>query len=106
MITLTDANGTDVGTFNRSTGALSTDCSEFFHVSADPQDSWSYGIFHNSRFGIFHMYQEKGKFKLELSARGLNTPKFRKCTVTGVSHATNKVLQWLGNIRDVSVFFS
>ena len=106
MITLTDATGTDCGTFFSSKSTLGGRTSEFFKVSADPQDSWANGIFHNSRYGIFHLYQEKGKYKLELTSKGLDTPKFRKCTVTGASGAINKVLQWLATIRQESLFMS
>lgn len=106
MITLTDATGTDCGTFYAERSTLGNRTSEFFKVSADPQKSWVNGIFHNSRYGIFHLYEEKGKYKLELTSKGLNTPKFRKCTVSGCSGAINKVLQWLASIREESLFMS
>jgi len=90
--------------FKRTLSQLSTSESVFFHVSCDAPSIWINGIFHNSRYGIFHMYQEGGKLKLELSSKGLNTEKFRKATVKDEAHAVNKVLQWMGNIAGDSFF--
>ena len=92
--------------FFRSESTLGNSSSVCFKVSCDAPAQWQNGIFHNSRYGIFHLYQEKGKYKLELTSKGLDTPKFRKCTVTGASGAINKVLQWLATIRQESLFMS
>jgi len=92
--------------FNRSTSHLGNSESVFFHVSCDAKKDWNYGIFHNSRYGIFCLGKEKGKMKVELLSRGMNCPKFRKATVKNESHAINKILQWMGNIVEDSVFMN
>ena len=92
--------------FYRSESTLGNFSSVCFKVSCDAPESWEYGIFHNSRFGIFFLREEKGKLKLELSAKGLNTIKFRKCTVKSEAGAINKILQWMGDIMETSVFLN
>jgi len=92
--------------FKRTKSTLSTSESVFFHVSCDAEGTWINNIFHNSRYGIFHLYTEGGKLKLELSSKGLDTIKFRKCTVKSEEGAVNKILQWMGNIMGDSVFMS
>ena len=90
--------------FKRSESTLSSSTSVFFHVSCDAPTTWQNGIFHTSRYGIFHLKQEGGKLKLELTSKGLGTEKFRKATVKSEAHAINKVLQWMGNIAGDSFF--
>ncbi len=92
--------------FVRSESTLSTSSSVFFHVSCDTPNTWQNGIFHNSRYGIFHLHTEGGKLKLELTSKGLNTEKFRKCTVKSEEGAINKIYQWMGNIMEDSIFGS
>ena len=92
--------------FYRSESTLGNSSSVCFKVSCDAPEAWAYGIFHNSRFGIFFLNEEKGKLKLELSAKGLDTIKFRKCTVKSESHAINKILAWVSEIMGESVFMS
>ena len=91
--------------FVRSTSSLGTE-SVFFHVSCDAPNTWQNGIFHNSRYGIFHLHTENGKLKLELTSKGLGTEKFRKATVKSEEGAINKILQWMGNIMEDSIFCS
>lgn len=91
--------------FVRSTSSLGTE-SVFFHVSCDAPNTWQNGIFHNSRYGIFHLHTENGKLKLELTSKGLGTEKFRKATVKSEEHAINKIYQWMGNIMEDSIFCS
>jgi len=106
--TIVNAEGKIVGTWHESTSNLGGRESKFFHVSADPRESWQNGIFHNSRYGIFHLYFEERKVKLELTSKGLETPKFRKATMKlpglVVTNARNKVLKWLSEARGESVF--
>ena len=90
--------------FFRSESTLGNSSSVCFKVSCDAQSQWQNGIFHNSRFGIFFLCEEGGKLKLELSAKGLDTIKFRKCTVKSESGAVNKILQWMGSIMGDSIF--
>ena len=92
--------------FKRTESTLSSSSSVFFHVSCDVQSSWINGIFHNSRYGIFHLKSEGGKLKLELTSKGLNTEKFRKATVKSEAHAINKVLEWMGKVGGDSYFLS
>ena len=90
--------------FYRSESSLGNHTSVCFKVSCDAQESWINGIYHNSRYGIFFLREEKGKLKLELTSSGLDTIKFRKATVKSEEHAINKILQWMGNIMETSVF--
>ena len=92
--------------FVRTQSTLSMSDSVFFHVSCDNPNTWQNRIFHNSRYGIFHMYTENGKLKLELSSKGLKTIKFRKATVKSEEHAINKILEWMGKIAGDSFFFA
>lgn len=89
--------------FKRSVSSLGTE-SVFFHVSCDAESTWINNIYHNSRYGIFHLHTEGGKLKLELSSKGLDTIKFRKCTVKSEEGAINKILKWMGDIIGDSVF--
>ena len=90
--------------FYRSESTLGNSSSVCFKVSCDAPEAWEYGIFHNSRFGIFFLTEENGKLKLELSAKGLNTIKFRKCTVKSEDGAVNRILAWMGDIMQDSIF--
>ena len=92
--------------FHRCEGALANSTSVFFKVSCDAPESWINGIFHNSRYGIFHLHSEGGKLKLELTSKGLNTEKFRKATVKSEEHAINKVLEWMGKVGGDSYFLA
>lgn len=58
-------------------------------VSLDLKNSWSNGIFENSRYRRFHLINGK----LETFG-GYNTPKFRTCSVKSVKHAVEKILAW------------
>ena len=84
--------------FKRTESALSISTSVFFHVSCDAPESWINGIFHNSRYGIFHLKTENGKLKLELTSKGLNTDKFRKATVKSEDHAIEKIRTWVSKV--------
>ena len=97
---------TTVPHFYRTESTLGNSSSVCFKVSCDAQAQWQNGIFHNSRYGIFFLREEGGKLKLELTSNGLDTAKFRKCTVKSEEHAINKVLQWMGNIAGDSFFLA
>ena len=90
--------------FFRSTMSLGPTESICFKVSCDARAQWQNGIFHNSRYGIFFLLEEGGKLKLELTSSGLDTIKFRKCTVKSEAGAINKILQWMGSIMGDSIF--
>ena len=70
---------------------LANHTSTFFKVSADNQETWINGIFHNSRYGIFSLTDGK----LELISKGLNTTKFRKCKCNDEETALAKIAQWM-----------
>ena len=69
--------------------------STFIKVSSQHKDEWQNGIFHNSPYGIFHLYPEKGVLKLELTSKGLNTPKFRKTKCKDQLTALSKIRKWM-----------
>ena len=69
--------------------------STFFRVSSQHEDEWQNGIFHNSPYGIFHLYPERGVMKLELTSKGLNTPKFRKTKCKDQLTALSKIRKWM-----------
>ena len=81
--------------FKRTESQLGCSDSIFYHVSADQEDTWVNNIFHNSRYGIFHLKTENGKLKLELTSKGLKTLKFRKSTVKSEKEAVMKVREWV-----------
>ena len=84
--------------FVRSESTLAASTSVFFHVSCDTPDTWVNKIFHNSRYGIFHLHTEKGKLKIELTSCGLGTVKFRKATVKSEDHAVQKISDWVSKV--------
>jgi hypothetical protein len=90
--------------FYRSTMSLGPTESICFKVSCDAQAQWENGIFLNSRYGIFFLLEEGGKLKLELTSKGLDTIKFRKCTVKSEEGAINRILKWMSDIMGESVF--
>ena len=90
--------------FARTTSNLGASDTVFFHVSTESASQWINGIFHNSPYGIFKLGTEKGKLKVEMISRGLNTPKMRKATVKSEAHAINKILQWMGQVGGESYF--
>ncbi len=92
--------------FYRSESTLGNSSSVCFKVSYDAQAQWQNGIFHNSRYGIFFLREEGGKLKLELTSKGLDTIKFRKCTVKSEAGAINRILAWMSAIMGESVFMS
>ena len=49
----------------------------FIKVSLDERSEWNYGIYHNSRYAIFHLTGDK----LSMPAKHHTMPKFRKATI-------------------------
>ena len=76
---------------NTETTTLANHTSTFIKVSADTKETWINGIFHNSRYGIFCLSDNK----LELISKGLNTTKFRKCKCNDKETALTKISQWM-----------
>ena len=71
--------------------------------TVQPKDQWSYGIFHNARYWIIHVFPMKGKryydpadpkVTVKLSSSGIGTAKFRKYTGP-VDKVTAKVRAWI-----------
>jgi len=58
-------------------------------VSLDPKEQWINGIYHNSRYAMFHI----GKGKVELFSQS-KTEKFRKCNSKSIEEAANKIIAW------------
>ena len=69
--------------------------STFIKVSSQHKDEWQNGIFHNSPYGIFRLGLDKGVMKLELTSKGLNTPKFRKTKCKDQLTALSKIRKWM-----------
>lgn len=62
----------------------------FIYVSKDYQSDWPNNIFHNSRYAIFSLNEGK----LELLSKDRDLPKFRKCAISSVEKALEKIDQW------------
>lgn len=77
--------------FHTQKSNLGPTTSVFFHISADVKEKWPYDIFHNSRYGIFCLRDNK----LELISKGLKTTKFRKCKCVDEETALHKMQQWM-----------
>lgn len=60
-------------------------------VGLDPRESWSNGIFENSRYGRFS-YNSDGSLEMFTGSRGTN--KFRKTRANGVQQAIDKINAW------------
>ena len=90
--------------FYRSEYNLGPTTSVCFKVSCDAPEAWENGIFENSRYGIFFLREEGGKLKLELISSGLDTIKFRKCTVKSEAAAVNRIIKWMSDIMETSLF--
>ena len=58
-------------------------------VSLDPPEEWINGIYHNSRYAMFHI----GAGKVWLFSQS-KTEKFRKCNAKSVEEAVNKIIAW------------
>jgi len=77
-----------------TSSTLSNNQSQFVRVSCDDKQEWINGILENSRHGLFHIYPQKNKLKVELISKGLNTLKFRKATVKSDAEALLKIKTW------------
>ena len=73
----------------RSTLGGEENASLIVKVSLDPKEEWINGIYHNSRYAMFHI----GKGKIEQFSRS-KTEKFRKCNANSIEVAANKIIAW------------
>ena len=85
-----------------STSELGGRSSQFVKVSCDEKDVWVNGIFENSRYGTFHIFEEKSKLKVALISKGLNTVPFRKCTVKSDAEALLRIKTWTRLVRGLT----
>jgi hypothetical protein len=70
--------------------SLGESTSKFIKISLDNKEDWSYGIYHNSRYAIFCIRDEK----MELISKHFNMPKFRKCNVKSDADVANKLIKY------------
>ena len=85
-----------------TSSTLSNNNSQFVRVSCDEKDTWINGILENSRHGLFHIFEEKSKLKVALISKGLNTLKFRKCTVKSEAEALLRIKTWTRLVRGLT----
>ena len=70
--------------------SLGESSSKFIKISLDAKEDWSYGIYHNSRYAIFCIRDEK----MELISKHFNMPKFRKSNVKSDADIMNKLIKY------------
>lgn len=68
--------------------------SYFIHLSLDNKEEWSNNIFHNSRYAIFSVQNNK----LELISKGLGMPKFRKSKADNELKAAEKIVKYCQSV--------
>jgi len=65
-------------------------------VSLDPRPKWKNGIYHNSRYAMFHL---SGDGTLELFSRRYDLPKMRKTKAKSIPDAVKKMKDYLAKAR-------
>jgi hypothetical protein len=65
--------------------------SVFVNVSLDSKDSWSNGIFQNSRYAQFCIHND---LKLEQISVHYQLKKHRKCKIKSCEDVVNKIVKW------------
>lgn len=78
-----------------STSNLGGHSSYFIHLSLDPKDTWSYNIFHNSRYSIFSISDGK----IEQLSCGSKSLKFRKSNAKDLDSVVNKIQLWFDKVK-------
>lgn len=68
--------------------------SVFVNVSLDSKDSWSNGIFQNSRYAQFAIHND---MKLEQISVNYQLKKHRKCKITTAQDVVNRIAKWAEN---------
>ena len=68
-------------------------------VSLDPKDTWTYGIFQNSRYVRMSIHHDGA---MEVFAHGLQcgTKKFRKCAAKSFEDVVGRVNKYLNEVKD------
>ncbi len=67
-------------------------------ASADNNDNWINNIYHNSKYAIFSLTEEKGVDKLELISSRFDMPKFRKCRVKNLDDVSDKIIAYFNSL--------
>lgn len=80
--------------FSVSQMALGGIPSVFVNVSLDSKDSWSNGIFQNSRYAQFCIHND---MKLEQISVNYQLNKHRKCKIGNGQDVVNKIVKWAEN---------
>jgi hypothetical protein len=65
--------------------------SVFINISLDDRDTWSNGIFQNSRYSQFVIHDD---MKLEQMTCHYKLVKYRKSKIKGVNDVVNKIQKW------------
>lgn len=65
-------------------------------VSLDPRSKWNNGIYHNSRYAMFHLSPDG---TLELFSRRFDLPKMRKTKAKSIPDAVKKMKDYLRKAR-------
>jgi hypothetical protein len=63
-----------------------------FHLSLEPKEKWSNGIFHNSNYMIFMIHADENK--LTMIGNGTKSDNFRKCKVKSFERALEKIADY------------
>ena len=80
--------------FSVSQMALGGIPSVFVNVSLDSKDSWSNGIFQNSRYAQFSIHND---MKLDQISVSYKLKKHRKCKIGNGQDIVNKIVKWAEN---------
>jgi hypothetical protein len=75
---------------SRSTLGGDDKASILISISLDKKETWKNGIYQNSRYRQFHMYD--GKIE---SISGYGCEKFRKASVKDANDAVDKIIKWV-----------
>lgn len=77
--------------FSVSQMTLGSIPSVFVNVSLDSKDSWSNGIFQNSRYAQFCIHDD---LKLDQISVHYQLKKHRKCKIKSCEDVVNKIVKW------------
>ena len=84
------AQGSSLGGLHRA--------SVIVRLSLDPKTKWTNGIFHNSRYALFHLHNDGS---LELFSKGYDMPKMRKAKATGIPDAVRRINEYIAKAKKV-----
>lgn len=84
-----DVRASDLGGLERM--------SIIIRLSMDPRSKWNNGIYHNSRYAMFHLSRDG---TLEMFSRRYDLPKMRKTRVSTLPHAMVKIKEYLKKAKE------